>query len=74
MRDKIFKCISEELNVSINELEPYTSMDELSADIVDTINIIMCIEEIFDIDIDDSEADKLINIQDIIDLVEDKII
>jgi len=73
MKDKIFKCIADTLSVDINELEPYMDMDELSADIIDIVSIIMNLEEIFDIDIDDNDVESLVNLQDIIDLVEDKV-
>jgi len=73
MKHKIFKCIADTLSVDINDLEPYISMDELSADIIDTVSIVMNLEEIFDIDIDDNDVEALVTLQDIIDLIEDKV-
>jgi len=70
---KVIKCISDTLSIDVNDIGIYTTMEELSSDIIDTISIVMNIEEIFEININDDEVESLATVQDIVDLVEDKI-
>ena len=63
--EKLQKIIAEVMNVSEEEIRPETTfVDDLGADSLDVFQIIMGIEEEFDIEIDNEEAEKINTLQD----------
>ncbi|MFH1155892.1 MAG: acyl carrier protein [Pseudomonadota bacterium] len=68
---KVRKIIAEKLNdVDIDDVVPEASLvDDLGADSLSLVELVMSIEEAFDIDIDDEDAEKLITVQDAIDYI-----
>jgi acyl carrier protein len=67
VEDKIKKIISEKLSVDMEEVIPAASfVDDLGADSLDLVELIMSMEEEFDIDISDEDAEKLVTVQDAI--------
>lgn len=70
VEDKITKIISEKLDVDISEVVPKASLvDDLGADSLDLVELVMTMEEEFDIEISDEEAEKLITVQNAIDYI-----
>jgi len=70
VEDKIKKIIAEKLSVELEEVVPEASfVDDLGADSLDLVELIMSMEEEFDIDISDEDAEKLITVKDAIDYV-----
>ena len=68
--EKLAKIIAEVLNVDANEITLDTTfVDELGADSLDVFQIIMGIEEEFDIEIDNEEAEKITTVQDAVDQI-----
>ena len=68
--EKLQKIIAEVLNLSEEEIRPdSTFVDDLGADSLDVFQIIMGIEEEFDIEIDDEEAEKITTVQDAVDQI-----
>ena len=64
------KIIAEVLNLSEEEIRPdSTFVDDLGADSLDVFQIIMGIEEEFDIEIDNEEAEKITTVQDAVDQI-----
>ena len=58
------------MNVSEEEIRPETTfVDDLGADSLDVFQIIMGIEEEFDIEIDNEEAEKIKTVQDAADQI-----
>ncbi len=71
MLDKIREVIVDQLGVDAEQVTLEASfIDDLGADSLDTVELIMAFEEEFDIEIPDSEAEKIKTVQDVIDLVE----
>ena len=69
--ETIAKIISEQLGHSLDEIQPDTSLvDDLGADSLDAVEVIMAIEEEFSIEIPDEKFENLETVQDIVDLVE----
>jgi acyl carrier protein len=70
MEDKVKAIIAEQLGVDIEQVKPETSfVDDLGADSLDTVELVMALEEEFGIEIPDEEAEKIATVQDAIDYV-----
>ena len=68
--EKLQKIIAEVMNDSEEEIRPETTfVDDLGADSLDVFQIIMGIEEEFDIEIDNEEAEKIKTVQDAADQI-----
>lgn len=71
--DKVNKIIIEQLGVSADEVTPEASfIEDLGADSLDLTELIMAMEEEFDIEIADDDAQKILKVQDAIDYIENK--
>ncbi len=70
---KVTNIIVEQLGVSANEVKPGASfVEDLGADSLDLTELIMAIEEEFDIEIADDDAQSILKVQDAIDYIEKK--
>ena len=71
--EKLQAIIADVLNVSPETITPDTTfVDDLGADSLDIFQIIMGIEEDFDIEIDNEEAEKITTVQDAVDQIQKK--
>ena len=70
LEEKLKKVVADKLSVDVSEVVPEASfIDDLGADSLDLVEMMMSLEEEFDIDIDDEEAEKLTTVQKVIDYV-----
>ena len=68
--EKVKKIISEQLDVSEDDVVLTASfVDDLGADSLDQVELIMAMEEEFDITIPDEDAEKIATVQDAIDYI-----
>ncbi|CAK8710646.1 MAG: acyl carrier protein [Candidatus Electrothrix sp. AW2] len=68
--DKMIDIIEEQLSVDKEKIVPGASfVDDLGADSLDLVELIMAMEEEFDIEIPDEDAEKIATVQDAIDYV-----
>ena len=68
--EKLSKIIAEVLNVDVDEITMDTTfVDELGADSLDVFQIIMGIEEEFDIEIQNEEAEKIVSVGDAVEAI-----
>ena len=68
--EKLAKIIAKVLNVDANEITLDTTfVDELGADSLDVFQIIMGIEEEFDIEIPNEEAEKIVSVGDAVEAI-----
>ena len=68
--DKIKKMIADKLSVDPSEVVPEASfVDDLGADSLDLVELVMSMEEEFDIDISDEDAEKIVIVKDAIDFI-----
>ena len=66
--EKLQDIVADVLNVQKEDIRPETTfVDDLGADSLDIFQIIMGIEEEFDIEIDNDEAEKIVTVQDAVD-------
>lgn len=67
---KVAKLISEQLNLDEKKISNEVSFDSLGADSLDQIEILMRTEEIFNIEISDSEAEKISCVKHLVECVD----
>ena len=69
--EKVKQIISEQLGVDEGEVTPSASfVDDLGADSLDQVELVMALEEAFDVEITDEDAEKLRTVQDALDYIE----
>ncbi len=67
---KIIKIVSDQLNVDEGEINPDSSfVDDLGADSLDTVELVMAFEEEFDVEIPDEDAEGIQSVQNAIDYI-----
>lgn len=70
---KVVKIIVEQLGVSQDEVKPDASfVEDLGADSLDLTELIMAMEEEFDIEIADDDAQKILKVKDAVAYIENK--
>jgi acyl carrier protein len=73
MQDKVKKIIEEQLGVDPERVKAEASfIDDLGADSLDIVELVMAMEEEFDIEIPDEDAEKLKTVQDVFNYIESK--
>ena len=73
IEEKVKKIVAEKLSVEPDEVVPEASfVDDLGADSLDLVELIMAMEEAFDIEVPDEEAEKLQTVQDAVKYVKDR--
>lgn len=71
IEDKVRKAIAEKLEVDFEEVTPEASLiEDLGADSLDIVALIMVMEDMFDVDISDEQAEKLRTVKDVIEFLE----
>ncbi len=67
LEEKVKKIIAEQLSVSEDQITPEASfVEDLGADSLDTVELVMALEEELEIDIPDEEAEKIVTFQDVL--------
>ena len=70
VQEKIKRIIAEQLGVDEEDVKPEASfVNDLGADSLDLVELIMAMEEEFDIKIEDEEAEKIKTVQDVVDFI-----
>ena len=71
---KVKKVIAEKIpDIDIEDIVPEASLiEDLGADSLTIVELVMSMEEIFEIEIDDDDAEKLVTVQDAIDFITSK--
>jgi acyl carrier protein len=70
LEEQVRKVIAEKLNVGEEQITPAANfVDDLGADSLDTVELVMALEEEFDIEIPDEEAEKIHTFQDVLDYI-----
>jgi acyl carrier protein len=73
--DKVKKIVTEQLSVEdADKITPQAKfMEDLGADSLDTVELVMALEEEFDIEIPDEAAEKIVSVQDAVDYINNKV-
>jgi acyl carrier protein len=71
--EKVKQIIVEQLGVDENQVDSGASfVDDLGADSLDIVELVMAFEEAFDLDIPDEDAEKIKTVKDAVDYIEAK--
>ena len=69
--DKVREVVVEQLSVSLDEVkEDSKFVEDLGADSLDVVELVMALEEKFDIEIPDEDAEKIVNVSDAMKFIE----
>ncbi len=70
VEERVKKIVAEQLGTNIEQVTPEASfVDDLGADSLDTVELVMALEEEFDCEIPDEEAEKITTVKQAIDYV-----
>ena len=73
IEDRVRKIVAEQLGVKEEEVKAEASfVDDLGADSLDTVELVMALEEAFDIEIPDEAAEGITTVGDAVKYIEDK--
>lgn len=74
VEERVKEIISEQLGLEKEDIQTEASfIDDLGADSLDIVEMIMTIEDEFDIEISDEDAEKIVTVQDAINYINDKL-
>ena len=69
--EKVRQIVSEQLGVDEAEVTPSASfIDDLGADSLDQVELVMALEEAFNMEVGDEDAEKILTVQNAIDYVD----
>lgn len=69
--DDVKAVVVEQLNVSADEVKPESKfVEDLGADSLDVVELVMALEEKFDVEIPDDQAEKIQTVQNAVDFIE----
>ena len=73
VEEKVKEIIVDQLGVDEKQVNPEASfIDDLGADSLDTVELVMALEEEFDVDIPDEDAENIGTVQNEIDYIKDR--
>ena len=71
VQDKVIEIVCDQLTLDRTQVTPESSfLEDLGADSLDIVQLIMALEEEYHLEISDEEAEKIRTIQDIVDYIE----
>ncbi len=68
-QDKVARIIAEKLSIDASTIKLESTLQDLGADSLDLVEIIMKLEEQFGIEVDDAKAETLKNVNDVVEYV-----
>ena len=73
-QERLIEIIAKQLGVDEGNVTPDASfMEDLGADSLDTVELVMALEEEFDIEIPDSDAEKITTVQDALNYLDEHV-
>jgi acyl carrier protein len=74
IEEKVIDIIAEKLNLSKDQIKPEASfVEDLGADSLDLVELVMAMEEAFGMEVSDEDAEKLRTVKDVIEYVKSKV-
>jgi acyl carrier protein len=73
VEEKVKEIIAKQLGVNAGEITPESSfVEDLGADSLDTVELVMAFEEAFNIEIPDEDAEKIQKVKNAIEYIQNK--
>ncbi len=73
IEERVKEIIADQLGVSVDQIKPESKfVDDLGADSLDVVELIMAFEEEFGVEIPDEDAEKISTVQDVLDYIKQK--
>ena len=73
IEERVKEIIADQLGISVDQIKPESKfVDDLGADSLDVVELIMAFEEEFDVEIPDEDAEKIATVQDVLDYIAEK--
>ncbi len=74
VEEKVIEIIAQKLNLSKDQIKPEASfVDDLGADSLDLVELVMAMEEAFGMEVPDEDAEKLRTVKDVIEYVKQRV-
>ncbi|MBT4928930.1 MAG: acyl carrier protein [Cellvibrionales bacterium] len=71
IEERVIKMVAEQLGVKEEDIQSTSSfVEDLGADSLDTVELIMALEEEFDAEIPDDDAEKIATVKDAVDYIQ----
>ena len=71
IEERVIKMVAEQLGVKEDDIQATSSfVDDLGADSLDTVELIMALEQEFDAEIPDQDAEKIATVQDAVNYIQ----
>ena len=70
---KVKKIVSDQLEVAMEKLGMETTFEDIDADSLDIVELVMALEEEFDLEISDQEIENIKSVGDIVKYIESKV-
>ena len=70
IREKVISIVTEKLSVDRETVQKSHSFEDLGADSLDMVEIVMKLEELFCIEINDDDAEKLTSLEQVVDYIQ----
>ncbi len=71
--EKVKKIVAEQLEIEPDKVTPEANFaNDLNADSLDTVELVMALEEAFDVEIPDEAAEKITTVQAVVDYINSK--
>jgi acyl carrier protein len=73
VEEKVKEIIAKQLGVNAAEVTPEASfVEDLGADSLDTVELVMAFEESFNVEIPDEDAEKIVKVKDAVEYIKNK--
>jgi acyl carrier protein len=72
LAERVREIIAEQLGVDVADLKDETSFDELNADSLDVVEMIMALEEEFELEIPDEDTERIKTVGSVVDYIKEK--
>jgi len=74
VEEKVIEIIAQKLNLSKDQIKPEASfVEDLGADSLDLVELVMAMEEAFGMEVPDEDAEKLRTVKDVIDYIKTRL-
>ncbi|QED22834.1 acyl carrier protein [Candidatus Deianiraea vastatrix] len=74
INSRVLKIVSDQVGVSESDIKLESSfIEDLGADSLDTVELVMALEEEFSIEIPDEDAEKIRTVQNVVDYISKKV-